>query len=478
MRFRSFITQTAAAAFFAIAAPLFADIAAIRASIQAGRFAEAVAACDRELKTSPASAPILTLKGLALRASGDDSAGLAAFRQAINAAPAYLPALQAAAQLEFQSRDRRAGQTLATIAKLNPANVTAHAMLGELAFESRECTRAVQHFAKTPRQPLARWQYGVCLFELERWREAAAEFQALLALREHPPTRFNLALCHWRAKDPAATLAALEPIVGPDADAGTLSLQAAALRERKEIPRAIEVLQRAIAVHPRDERLLLDLAVICLDQNAVGLGIAVLEAGVSNIPGSVRLLTFLGVFQMRYGNLEKAEEQFRAVEKLSPESGMGQVAAAMAMMQLGLPDDAIRRLRGISAPSPMVSLMLARAILQKNPSSQERLEAKKLLAAVIAAEPANTSAYSLLGKTLAQDGDAANAATALETALKLDPADRAAAYQLMLLYRRAGRSAEAARLNKKVRESIANETADSVETQRYQLSGAYRFGGF
>ena len=461
--------QKAALAIFSIATPLFADNAAIRASILAGKFAEAVAACDRELKNAPANASILTLKGLALRASGDAPAGLAVFRQAIAAAPSYLPALQAAAQLEFQARDPIARKTLASIVKFDPSNGTAHAMLGELAFESRDCARAVPHFAKAPRQPLARWQNGVCLFELERWREAAIEFQALLALREHPPTRFNLALSHWRAKDPVATLAALEPIAGPNADPATLSLQAAALRERNEIPRAIEVLQRAIAAHPADERLLLDLAVICLDRNAVELGIAVLEAGLVNIPGSIRLLTALGVFHVRSGNLEKAEEQFRAVEKLSPESGMGQVAAAMVMMQLGLPGDAIRRLRGIPSPSPIVSLTLVRALLQKNPSSQERLEARKLLAAVIAAEPANTAALSLFGKILAQDGDAANAAKALETALKLDPDDRAAAYQLMLLYRRAGRSAEAARLNELVRGSLAKEASDTLEAQRYQL---------
>ncbi|MFN0106314.1 MAG: tetratricopeptide repeat protein [Bryobacteraceae bacterium] len=464
--------QRAVWAICLIAMPSIADIAGIRASIQAGKFAEAIAACDRELESSPANVPILTLKGLALRASGEAAAGLAVFRKAIAAAPFYLPALQAAAQIEFEARDHNARKTLESIAKLAPANETAQAMLAELAFESRDCSRAVKHFSKIPassRPPLARWHNGVCLFELERWREAAAEFTALLALREHPPTRFNLALSHWRAKDPAATLAALAPIAGPGADADTLSLQAAALRERREIPRAIEVLQRAVAAYPRDERLLLDLAVLCLDQNAVEIGIAVIEAGLKNIPGSVRLLTALGVFHVRAGRLEKADEYFLAVERLSPESGMGQVGVAMAMMQLGLPEDAIRRLRAVAAPSPMVSLTLARAILQNNPSARERLEAGNLLSTVIAAQPANAAAHSLLGKTLVQDGAVAKAMEALETALRLDPADRTAAYQLMLLYRRAGRAAQAARLNEKVRELLAKEKTERLEAQRYQL---------
>ena len=239
-------------------------------------------------------------------------------------------------------------------------------MLGELAFESRDCSRALDHFSKLTsgsRRPLARWQNGVCLFEGERWREAAAEFQALLGIREHPPTRFNLALSHWHAKNLTAALNALAPLSAPDADA--LSLKALVLRERNEIPEALEVLQGAVAAYPGDERLLLDLALLCLDQNAVDLGAAVLEAGLSRLPRSVRLLTALGVFQVRSGDMKRAEEYFLAAEQLAPQDGLGQVAAATAMIQLGLPDEAIRRLQTIIKPIPIVSLTLARALLQK-----------------------------------------------------------------------------------------------------------------
>ena len=235
------------------------------------------------------------------------------------------------------------------------------------------------------------------------------------------------------------------------------------------LPRALEVLQAAVAAHPRDERLLLDLALLCLDQNAVELGIAVLEAGLNNVPGSIRLLTALGVFHVRAGNLRAAEERFLAVEGLSPQSGLGQVGAAMSMLQLGLPDDAIRRLRGIVSPSPAAELTLARALLQKNPSAAERAEAKRLLVSVITRDPGSAAAHSLLGKTLAQDGQSASAVKELETALRFDPADRTAAYQLMLLYRQSGHLAAAARLNTTVRQLLDKEKAANLEAQRYQL---------
>ncbi len=464
-------SKTVAVAICLFATSLSADVASIRTALQAGRFVEAIAACDQELKLDPNNAALFTLKGLALQASGNPVAGLSSFRQALVAAPSYLPALQAAAQIEFDTRDARARPTLEAIVKLAPTSETAHSMLGELAFESRDCPRALDHFSKIAsgsRRPLARWQAGVCLFERERWQEAASEFQSLLVLREHPPTRFNLALSHWHSKNFAAALSALAPLSAPDADA--LSLKALVLRERNEIPHALEVLQTAVAAYPADERLLLDLALLCLDQNSVDLGTAVLEAGLSRLPRSVRLLTALGVFQVRAGNLGRAEEHFLAAEQLAPQSGLGQVAAATAMIQLGLPDDAIRRLQTISAPSPMVSLTLARALLQKGGPPRHRAEAKRLLASVVAREPGNSVAHSLLGKTLAQDGEVSRATQALEIAFRLDPSDRTAAYQLMLLYRRVGKTAQASRLNNQLRQVLAKENADILEAPRYQLS--------
>ena len=240
----------------AVAPALFADVAAIRDLIRGGRFAEAAAACEVELKKAPGNAALWTLRGFALRGTGDPAAAITALRRALALAPQYAPALQAAGQIEFERRDRRAASTLEAILRLDPGNATAHAMLGELAFEAADCAGALPHFAKVEKTPLVRWRQGVCLFQTERWSAAASEFAALLQLREHEATRFNLALSHWRAGDSAAALEAL----GTLHDADATSLRAAALRARKQVPRALEVLQEAVRRYPRDERLLQELA--------------------------------------------------------------------------------------------------------------------------------------------------------------------------------------------------------------------------
>jgi tetratricopeptide (TPR) repeat protein len=444
-----------------LAAALYGDVAGIRELIRAGRLPEAIAACDRELQTAPSNAALLTLKGLALRASGDAPGALAALRAALKAAPSSMAALQAAAQLEFEARDPMAVRRLQAVVRADPANTTAHAMLSELAFEARDCAKALGHLAKTEKSPPVRWRTGVCLFELERWREAAIEFEALLKLREHGPTRYNLALSYWRAGDTAATVRALASL--NDADA--MSLRAAAHRARKEIPVALQTLQEAVAAFPDHEPLLLDLAMLCLDQNAVELGIAVLEGGVARFPKSARARTALGVFRARAGKSAEAESDFKAAAALSPESGMGQVAAAMAMIELGLAPEAAALLRKLPNGEPMVSLMLARALLQQTPPSLA--EAKKLLLALTNNDPA---ARGLLGKVYAQEGNTAAAIGAFEAVLRITPDDRAAAYQLMALYKKAGRTADAARMSARVRELMAVEKAADAEKQRYSLS--------
>src|SRR5205807_1292448 len=52
--------------------------------------------------------------------------------------------------------------------------------------------------------------------------------------------------------------------------------------------------------------------------------------------------------------------------------------------------------------------------------------------------------YALLGVALAETGDVEHAISALDQAAKMNPSDAAVAYNLGLLYRKAGRDPEAA----------------------------------
>ena len=459
-----------------MAAPLLADLDSIRGLIRTGHLTEAIAECDRELKASQRSFSLYTMKGLALQGAGDKVAALAAFRQALAINPVYEPALQAAAQIEFETRDSNATKTLESVLRLSPSSEPAHVMLATLLFESRSCEGALTHFELAPgalQSPAIQWQYGVCLLERQRWTDAARQFAALLRLREHAPTRYNLALAYWNAKDYPSAVSTLLPMDGPGADADVMRLLASALEVVGDTPKAYAVLQRAIEQNPRDDRLLVDLAVMCMDHKALDLGLEVVRAGIRNAPRSARLQTLLGVLLIRSGDVASAQASFRSAQAIAPEAGLGRIGLASTLMQMGLATDAVALLReqlAASGRNPRTELTLVRALLLKSPSVEEQREAQSRLRWIVKQEPGNSTAHGLLGKVYFQLGEIPKATAELESAIRLDPSDRTSTYQLMTIFQRTGRAKESAELARKFRTLLEKEKADEAAVDRFQIA--------
>jgi Flp pilus assembly protein TadD len=457
------------------AAPLLADLASIRGLIRTGSFAEAIAECDREIQAAPRSFAHHTMKGLALLAAGDKSSALSAFRQALAINPAYEPALQAAAQIEFENRDPGAIKTVESLLRVDSSSETAHAMLASLLFDRRSCDAAISHFEKAPtalQAPSMKWQYGVCLVVAQRWKDASVQFDSLLQLREHAPTRYNLALAQWNAKDYRAAVSTLTPMDAPGADADAMRLLASAQEALGDTPKAFSVLQRGIQQNPRNEQLLIDLTILCLDHKALEIGLEVVRAGIQASPGSAKLLTLLGVLLVRSGDMAKGQKAFQEAQQLSAGSGLGRIGLASTLMQMGLAADAAQLLReqlAVGGPDAKTELTLARALLLKDSSQDEKHEAAALLQRVLKEEAANAAAHGLLGKVYIQLGDTHNATTELAEAVRLDPADRVSTYGLMTIYKQAGRTKEAAGLATRIRSLLDKEKADEDAGNRFRV---------
>ncbi len=458
-----------------MASPLLADLTSIRGLIRGGQYAEAVVQCDLALKAAPRNFALLTMKGLALKAAGDPTTALDNFRKALVNNPDYEPALQAAAQIEFDARDSGATRTLESILRLHPSSETAHAMLAELLFEKRSCQSALDHFEKAPGSlhlPSVKWQIGVCLLTLEQWEKAAANFDSLLKLREHGPTRYNLGLAYWSAKDYRAAVAALAPADVAGAPADTMRLYANSLESAGETPKAFDVLHRTIRQNPNDENLLIDLAVLCMDHKALDLGLEVVAAGIEHLPASAKLQTMLGVLFIKRGDTEKAQLAFRRAQQLSPESGLGNIGLASTLMEMGLASEAAKVLReqlATNGSDLKSELTLARALLLKGPNTEESREASGLLERIVKQEPSNAVAQGLLGKVYFLLGDHPNAAKSLSSAIRLDPQDRTSTYQLMTLYRKAGKSKEADELAQRVRNLLDKERVEEQAGNRFRV---------
>lgn len=457
------------------ATPLLADLASIRGLIKTGRLAEAIAECDREIKGAPRSFALHTMKGLALQASGDKASALSSFRQALAINPFYEPALQATAQTEFENRDSGAIKTLESLLRLDPSSETAHAMTAVMLFERHSCHAAIPHFEHAPRSiqaPSMKWQYGVCLLVAERWTDAATQFASLLQLREHAPTRYNLALAQWNARDYQATVSTLAPMESAGTDPDAMRLLASAQEALGDSPKALSVLQRALKQNPTNEQLLIDLAVMCMDHHSLDLGLDVVRAGLQTTPTSARLQTLLGVLLVRSGDIAKGQDAFKRAQQLAPESGLGHIGLASTLMQMGLAGDAAQILReqlAVSGPDPKTELTLVRALLLKDSAPDEKREAAELLQRVLKQEPANAAAHGLLGKVYFQLGDLPKASTELAAAIRLDPADRASTYQLMRIQQQSGRVKEAAELAARIRTLSDKERADDDAGNRFHV---------
>jgi tetratricopeptide (TPR) repeat protein len=443
--------------------------------IRQGRFADALRACDEILKSEPRNYQILTLKGIALQGLGRDQESLKAFRQVLGIQAKFIPALQGAAQLEYQMHDPQCRKTLEALLQIRP-EPAAHAMLGVLAFERKDCADAIRHYSEAGAvagDPIARWQRATCHYQLGQWEPAETQFRELLAIRESAQIRYNLGLTQIEAKKFANAIATLEPLSkreAPESDA--LSLLANAYEGNKQTPEAIEVLRRAIALHPREERLYADLAAICLEHNAIPIGVEVLEVGLKNIPNSARIETMLGLLFIRSNQVEKGKEAFKRAERMAPDTSFGRVSLAVALMQMGAVKEAIDQLREELRRAPddaRVNLTLAQALLQKDSSPAELLEAKSILLHAIEREPNNAQAHSLLGKVYLRRNETTNAARVLETTIRLDPSDRYATYQLMTIYRKTGRTREAIELQEKLQKLLDAERSEETEAARYRL---------
>lgn len=456
-----------------VARSLWGDFATIREFLRRGQFEQALEAAERDLKVRPKDFQIWTLKGVALQSMGRRPESISALRRAVALQPKFLPALQALAQVEYESGDPAAVQTLEQVVARN-ADPSAHAMLGVLAFEAKDCKRSVDHFSKAgaaaTENPVARWQFASCLFEQGRAAEAEIHFSDMLSVREHPGIRYNLALTRFATKRFADAIAVLEPLAReafPDADA--LSLLAAAYESSGQTPRAVETLRRAIELHPKDERLYADLAGICLDHHSLAVGVEVLEVGAKNNPGSARIQTILGVLLDRSGAVEKAAAAYERAIPLAPEAGFGAVAQAMTMLQMGAAGEAVKLLRQqrTRGGGAKVDIALAQALMQQELTDASAREAEALLSPPSLRSDAKAQA--LLAKLYLRRNDVPRATKAFEAALAVDANDRTAAYQLMTIYKRQGQSADVERMRRLMTHVLDTEKKAEAQAGRYRV---------
>jgi tetratricopeptide (TPR) repeat protein len=124
------------------------QVEAIAAALRANDFARAVELTRDGLKQSPGNAELWAMQGAAYAGEGQNKKALDSFRAALKISPNYIPALQGAAQIEYSEASSAAVPHLKRLLNLRPGDRTSHGMLAVLEYQQGNCAAAVIDFEK------------------------------------------------------------------------------------------------------------------------------------------------------------------------------------------------------------------------------------------------------------------------------------------------------------------------------------------
>src|ERR1035441_8356358 len=281
-------------------------------ALRASNYTAALQLIEPALRESPNDPRLWSMQGMALSGLRRAPEALASYKHALKISPDYLPALEGAAQIEYEADNKNAIPLLQQILRARPDDATSHAMLGTMDYKRGNCRDAVLHFDRSQSvlqsQPLALQQYGSCLAKVDRVDEAVAVFQKLV---ESNPTdaasRRRLAALQLTARRPKDAMATLQPLLLIDPpDPRVAELACAAYEADGNTPEGVSVLNRAVAANPRDIDLYVDLALLALDHHSFASGIEVMTSGLQVLPQAGPLYLERGILYVQLGEYAQA----------------------------------------------------------------------------------------------------------------------------------------------------------------------------
>lgn len=434
------------------------------------------------LSEAPKNPQLWAFQGLAYSGKGDRKAALASYQSALKIVPDYLPALEGAAQLEYDEGNAEAIPLLQRVLRLRPNETTSHAMLAVLAYKKHDCVTAVQHFAQSgtlvESQPGALQMYGSCLMNLKQTDKALPVFQKMLAL--HPDesrARRNLAAVQLAAGDPQNALATLQPILTVDnPEVDTLQLAAAIYEANKDTPNAVKTLRDAIVKDPRNVALYVDFANIAMTHQSFQTGIDMIDSGLNLEPKASELYLARGVLYVQLAAFDKAETDFERAEQLDPRQSLSAAAQGMVAEEKNQsnPEEALATVRAKLSKKPGDAFLwyLQGAILAQKapePGSADFQKAVQSASKAVTLQPSLVAARNVLAKLYLQSGQNGLAIKQCRLALQTEPSDQTALYHLVLALRKTSDQTEIPELLKRLARARQDATKQEAEHNRYKL---------
>ncbi len=420
-------------------------------------------------------------QGLAYSGKGDQAAARQSYAKALKLSPDYLPALEGAAQLEYEAGSARAAPLLEHVLRLRPQDTTSHAMLAVLAYKRSDCVTAVRHFSESGQvldsQPGAVEEYGACLLKLKQTEKALRLFRELLASKpDDPRARRELAMMEFAAGSPQDALATLQPLLNANPDVSTMRFAAKVYEACQDTPHAVQILHDAIVKNPLETSLYVDFANLAMSHQSFQTGIEMIDAGLKLQPSAADLYLARGVLYVQLAKYDEAQADFDKSERLDPLQGLSAAAQGMVAEERNQkdPEQALATLQAKLAKAPGDAFLwyLKAAILSQKAPEPGSPEFQRGLASArkaVALDSSLTPAHNVLSKYYLDSGKYAEAAQECRKVLEQNPTDQSALYHLVLALRKTNQPAEIPDLLKRLAKARQDATRQEAEKNRYKL---------
>jgi Flp pilus assembly protein TadD len=451
----------------------------IATALRTEQFDRALDLLKAALRESPDNAELWTMQGVAYAGKGQKTEALTSYRRALKIFPDDIPALQGAAQIEYDAGSAAGIPLLEHLLRLHPDDRTSHGMLAILEYQQGNCSAATIHFEKAASlfesQTPALHAYAACLVKLKRFDGALTIFRKSLAVHpEDVRERQLMASVQLMAHQPQDAIATLTPVLDAKPDSQTLELVSAAYEDAHDTEKAVDALRKAILLDPQNVNLYMDFAAMAATHQSFEVGINVVNEGIGLQPKAAALYFARGVLYVQLAEYEKAQTDFQTAYELDPNQSLSAAAQGLAEVQQNDLDTALTHVREKLASKPADPLLLylqADVLSQKGaePGSPEFQTAMRSARKAVELRPTLEPARGVLAKLYLQAGQYPEAVAQCQKALELDPKDQTALYHLIQALRKNGKQSEIPPLLKKLALLRQDETKNEREQYRYKL---------
>jgi tetratricopeptide (TPR) repeat protein len=461
------------------------SIRSIEQLIRAHHYDLALKVTRSELNKYPRDYRLWTLRGIVFSIQGDDLNALTALDKALRLNPDYNAALKAEVELYYKGKDKKAIPLLNQILLADPADETAHEMLGVLEGRQGDCALAAEQFtlsgAALAKHPESLEIYGGCLEQIRQPEKAVPAFQQLSALvpdRTYP--RYDLAVVLVESKRSEEALKILAPLLAEDPnDPDLLSVASDAYEATGDTPRAVSLLRQAIVLNPTNAAYYTSFAVLCLDHESFQVGVDMIDAGLKRIPDDPSLYISRGLLYAQIAKYDDAELDFKTAENLDSKQSLSAYALDLAELQKNSSASALTNVRAqlkVHPESANLHFLLAKLLSGQGLGSGAVTgtaisgQAMEAALAAVRLKPDMTEARDLLATLYAESGQYELAIEQCRLALRSNPDDQTAIYHLIVDLRHGGKGSERDEIP-----GLVKQLAELQKTSRQQETDRKRF---